>query len=240
MSENKPLTVTELQEKLDAMGIPYNKKAKLEELQALYDETQRPFEVVPGQVIKVMTKDAAGKDIEGEMELDLLMGSDEVIIQLKADKAELESTNKNLSEQLVTAAEFIDERDDTINVLEKENKQLKADKAELEGKNKALNDKLITTAEFSDVLEKENRILKANQPAKADAEALEAKEDISLGTGDNVANVSTVIGLDSRIREGFTFTRKTATYYLSDDELATIKADNHLIIHGEVTKREVE
>ena len=205
MSENKPLTVTELQEKLDAMGIPYNKKAKLEELQALYDETQRPFEVVPGQVIKVMTKDAAGKDIEGEMELDLLMGSDEVIIQLK-----------------------------------EENEQLKADNAELEGKNKALNDKLITTAEFSDVLEKENRILKANQPAKTDAEALEAKEDHNLGTGDNIANVSTVIGLDSRIRAGFTFTRKTATYYLSDDELAVIKADNHLIIHGEVTKREVE
>lgn len=160
--------------------------------------------------------------------------------QLKADKFELESTNKNLSEQLVTAAEFIDERDDTINVFEEENKQLKADKAELKGKNKALNDELITTAAFSDVLEKENRILKANQPTKTDAESLETKEDNNLGTGDNVVNVSTVIGLDSRMRAGFTFTRKTATYYLSDDELSAIKADKHLIIHGEVTKREVE
>lgn len=219
MPENKQLTVKELQEKLDKMGVPYDKKAKLEELQALYDETQRPFEVVPGQMVKVMTKDKDGNDIEGEMALDLLMGADEVIIQLKQENADLMAEKVFLKDAII-------------------NKELMIE--ELQTKNKALNDELITTVEFSDVLEKENKTLKANQPVKTDAEALEAKEDINLGTGNNVANVSTVIGLESRMRAGFTFTRKTATYYLSDEELAAIKADNHLIIHGEVTKREVE
>lgn len=205
MPEKKPLTIKELQEKLDSMGVPYDKKAKLEELQALYDETQRPFEVVPGQMVKVMTKDAAGKDIEGEMELDLLMGSDEVIIRLK-----------------------------------EENEQLKADKAESEGQNTVLREELKTANIMID--QKDQRIaeLEAKQSTTIMGELDETKEDHNLGTGDNVVNVSTVIGLDSRMRAGFTFTRKTATYYLSDDELAAIKADNHLIINGEVKKREVE
>ncbi|GAA5102737.1 hypothetical protein [Wohlfahrtiimonas larvae] len=191
MPENKQLTVQKLQEKLDAMGVPYNKKAKLEELQALYDENQRPFEVVPGQMVKVMTKDKDGNDIEGEMALDLLMGADEVIIQLKEENAQLKATNVSLYE-------------------------------------------------VNEALEAKNAELEAKQSTIIMGELDEATEDHNLGTGDNIANVSTVIGLESRMRAGFTFTRKTATYYLSDEELAAIKADNHLIIHGEVKKREVE
>lgn len=191
MPENKQLTVKELQEKLDAMGIAYDKKAKLEELQALYDETQRPFEVVPGQMVKVMTKDKNGNDIEGEMALDLLMGADEIIIQLKEENSQLKATNASLYE-------------------------------------------------VNEVLEAKNAELEAKQSTTIMGELDETTEDHNFGTGDNVANVSTVIGLESRMRAGFTFTRKTDTYYLSDEELAAIKADNHLIIHGEVKKREVE
>lgn len=87
------------------------------------------------------------------------------------------------------------------------------------------------------IIEEKSLEIKALKEAQS-AEAENNEPSISeFGTGNNVVSVSTSIGVESRMRAGFVFTRKINTYYLSDDELESVKNDQHLVIHN-ISKRQ--
>ncbi len=118
------MTIKELKEALDKLGISYANDAKLADLQALYDEAQIPFEVKPGQIVKVLTKDSEGNEIEGEMELDSLIENlkaelDEEISQHEVTKDQLheEQYQHEITQQKLAGKSGVSKTKEGLNIV---------------------------------------------------------------------------------------------------------------------------